>query len=346
MFKTLIGKNHPDFSSKNQQDAQEFFLHLINVLERNSRHELNPADALKFNVEDRVECGSSGKVKYTYRDEWCLPLPIPLHMATNIEEVNEYEKKLAEATSKKDKLDYIVRPKIPLEACIQKFLQCETVEQFFSTAINAKTVAKKSTRLATMPDYLLLHLKKFTFREDWVSIKLDVSVDIPDELDLEELRATGKLPNEELLPELSSNTTAPPIDENVLRQLVEMGFPQEACKRAIYITKNTGIDNATQWIMEHIGDADFSAPFIPPGTEGTNVAFKPDPEGLSMLMGMGFNEAQATKALKETNNNIERAADWIFSHPEEIDSLDLGIDSSVVTNENKTRDGVGRKYYL
>lgn len=33
MFKTLIGRGHADFSSSKQQDAQEFFLHLINVLE-------------------------------------------------------------------------------------------------------------------------------------------------------------------------------------------------------------------------------------------------------------------------------------------------------------------------
>ena len=29
MFKMLVGKGHPDFSSKNQQDAHEFFLHLL-----------------------------------------------------------------------------------------------------------------------------------------------------------------------------------------------------------------------------------------------------------------------------------------------------------------------------
>lgn len=61
MFKNLIGKNHPDFSTKQQQDAQEFFLHLVNVIEKNSRNLPNPADALKFRVEDRVECGTSGK---------------------------------------------------------------------------------------------------------------------------------------------------------------------------------------------------------------------------------------------------------------------------------------------
>lgn len=33
MFKNLIGKGHPDFSTKQQQDAQEFLLHLLNVIE-------------------------------------------------------------------------------------------------------------------------------------------------------------------------------------------------------------------------------------------------------------------------------------------------------------------------
>lgn len=33
MFKNLIGQGHPEFSTKRQQDAQEFFLHLISVLE-------------------------------------------------------------------------------------------------------------------------------------------------------------------------------------------------------------------------------------------------------------------------------------------------------------------------
>ena len=34
-----------------------------------------------------------------------------------------------------------------------------------------------------------------------------------------------------------------------------------------------------------------------------------------MLMDMSFTRDQAIKALKETDNNLERAVDWIFNHP-------------------------------
>lgn len=33
MFKNMIGKGHSEFSTKQQQDAQEYFMHLINVID-------------------------------------------------------------------------------------------------------------------------------------------------------------------------------------------------------------------------------------------------------------------------------------------------------------------------
>lgn len=33
MFKALIGKGHPEFCTKSQQDAQEFFLHVISTVQ-------------------------------------------------------------------------------------------------------------------------------------------------------------------------------------------------------------------------------------------------------------------------------------------------------------------------
>lgn len=108
-----------------------------------------------------------------------------------------------------------------------------------------------------------------------------------------------------------------------------MGFHPEACKRAVFFTQNSGLETATQWIMEHIGDSDFNDPFVPPGTNAKASAFVANPAGLEMLQSMGFTVQQATKALKETDNNIERAADWIFSHQMEIDAIEIGDFSSV-----------------
>ncbi|KAF5272753.1 hypothetical protein FQA39_LY07780 [Lamprigera yunnana] len=319
MFKTLIGRGHADFSSKRQQDAQEFFLYLLSLLERNNRNEMNPGECFKFQVEERVQCNESKKVKYTRRADNILALNIPLEAAINKDEVSAYEARKAEmeACGKKMDLNSIVRPKIKLFSCLEVFAQSEIVEQFYSTALNTKTTARKSTHFATFPDYLLIQLKKFTLREDWVPIKLDVAVEMPDSLDINTFRGRGRQPGEELLPELvGSPPPVPDMDEVVFAQLQEMGFPVEACKRAIFFTHNSGVETASTWIMEHITDADFSDPFIPPGTE--SQSFVPDPNALPLVMGMGFTENQAVKALKATNNNVERAIDWIFSHTDEL----------------------------
>jgi hypothetical protein len=37
----------------------------------------------------------------------------------------------------------IVRPRVPLSACIQSFAAFETVDDFYSSAIKGKTIAKK-----------------------------------------------------------------------------------------------------------------------------------------------------------------------------------------------------------
>lgn len=91
------------------------------------------------------------------------------------------------------------------------------------------------------------------------------------------------------------------------------------------------------WLMEHITDSDLSDPFVPPGTE--SIAFTPDPEALPIIMGMGFTQEQATKALKATDNNVERAVDWIFSHQEELDN------PTSATQTPEFRDGDSSTYF-
>jgi len=56
---------------------------MCHVWQRHSRGTASPTAALKFRVEDRIECMQSHKVKYNYRDDYELALPIPLEAAIN-----------------------------------------------------------------------------------------------------------------------------------------------------------------------------------------------------------------------------------------------------------------------
>jgi ubiquitin carboxyl-terminal hydrolase 5/13 len=69
-FKSLIGRGHPEFSTKRQQDAHEFLTYLFSLIERNQRtdltsgSQLNPLDSFKFKLTDRFECSQSHQVNF------------------------------------------------------------------------------------------------------------------------------------------------------------------------------------------------------------------------------------------------------------------------------------------
>lgn len=68
-----------------------------------------------------------------------------------------------------------------------------------------------------------------------------------------------------------------------------------------------------------------------------------------MIISMGFSTSQATKALKATNNNTERAVDYIFSHQDELDMEDIQESETAPSTSGppikNCRDGDG-KYRL
>jgi len=101
----------------------------------------------------------------------------------------------------------------------------------------------------------------------------------------------------------------------VISQLVDMGFGREACKRAVFKTNNSGVEAAMAWVMEHMEDSDFNSPFHAPGAVKEAKSCSASEEMVGMVMSMGFSKEQAEVALTETENNVERAIEWIFSHP-------------------------------
>ncbi|CAM5137991.1 unnamed protein product [Eretmochelys imbricata] len=364
MFKAFVSKGHPEFSSNRQQDAQEFFLHLINLAERNRIGSENPSDVFRFLVEERIQCCQSRKVRYTERVDYLMQLPLAMEAATNKDELIAYELKRREAEAARRPPPELVRAKIPFSACLQAFSEPENVEDFWSSALQAKSAGVKTSRFASFPEYLVVQIKKFTFGLDWIPQKLDVSVDMPDLLDINHLRATGLQPGEEELPDITppiiipddpkdrmmNHWMEPPdIDESSAMQLAEMGFPLEACRKAVFYTGNMGAEVAFNWIIAHMEEPDFAEPLAIPGYAGVASAGaaglgaigldnQPPEEMVALITSMGFQRNVAILALKAANNNLEHALDWIFSHPEPEEESESASD--VMDMENNANANI------
>ncbi|KAE8660267.1 Ubiquitin carboxyl-terminal hydrolase 14 [Hibiscus syriacus] len=318
MFKAVIAASHPEFSTMRQQDALEFFLHFLDQVERSNaaKPELDPSSSFKFGVEDRILC-SSGRVAYNKRLDYILSLNIPLHEATN-KELEAFNKIKSEKMSEGKDVsnDEIVRPRVPLEACLANFAAPEEIPNFYSSALKSKTTALKTSGLTSFPDYLVLHMRKFVMEAGWVPKKLDVYIDVPDIIDISHMCSKGLQPGEELLPEaapeVEAESSQPIADEAIVAQLASMGFNQLHCQKAAINTSNAGVEEAMNWLLSHMDDPDIDAP-ISHGAKGAETSI--DQSAVDTLVSFGFQEEIARMALKASGCDIEKATDWIFNNP-------------------------------
>lgn len=355
MFKSLIGKGHREFSTMHQQDALEFLQYVLEIVERREKSHglLDPSLFLRFNMEERVECSASHKVQYKERYDNTLGVRIPLEHMTNRAELSKYEEKLKAAEAKGEKLsdEETVRPIVPLLECIKTVSEPEAIESFYSTAVKRRTTAIKTTKFATFPEYLVIAMKKFVISEGWVPKKMDVFIDVPDELDLEFLRAKGKQPGEEELPEDdggSEATQGPTISAEIVAQLKEFmpGQPDLTYQKAALNTGNAGVEPAMNWLLEHMADPDIGTPI--PGMGGAKAEKSADVSeaSISALMDMGISRDHSIKALKATDGNVERAVDWVFSHQDELASAMETDEPTANKADSRVKDGPGSTYSL
>lgn len=143
---------------------------------------------------------------------------------------------------------------------------------------------------------------------------------------LDDYMSKGLQPGEEELPEDATEGSSQPKfvpNASSMQTLQEMGFPEVRCVKALYSTGNTDADTAMNWIFAHMDDADIDVPLKLEG-ESKIASVAIDPVSVEMLSAMGFTTAQAKKALKETGGNMERAVEWLFSHPGDMGEVEEG----------------------
>lgn len=150
------------------------------------------------------------------------------------------------------------------------------------------------------------------------------------------------------------SSAAPEVNADALKQLREMGFPDNRAKKALILNKMNPTE-AMEWLLTHSNDDDIDKPLasVPEATatekasketEGAaghtivddnlaiyrrfrHRAFKPNQRAFLRLKEMGFEEKDIVDALKVNGNNEKDACDWLLGdRTPTADEMQQGID--------------------
>ncbi|KAL9080977.1 MAG: hypothetical protein Q9157_000387 [Trypethelium eluteriae] len=318
MLKHLIGRGHSEFSTMRQQDSFELLLHLLKLITR-SQHTApleDPVSVFRFVMEQKLQCLSCKKVRYRTDEQENISIAVPINrlpkdpsrMDTSSDDKKDEEKEEFEA--------------VPLKRCLDDFTAPETVE-LTCAACGSKDGFTKQSLFKTFPRVLAVNARRFEL-VNWVPTKLDVPVVVGDDpINFDAYKSPGQQPHEELLPEdtdagASGEASRFVPNAEALMMLEGMGFPRVRCEKALHATGNADAEAAANWLFQHMEDPDIDVPVdLGGGGEGSAAgAAVDDPEKMAMLESMGFSIPQARQALKETGGDVERAVEWVFSHPD------------------------------
>jgi ubiquitin carboxyl-terminal hydrolase 5/13 len=258
-FKKLFTERHTDFSTMQQQDAQEFLIFLLKEFSRRmpirdatgakKTPETDPTTVFDFVIEERQQCSACMAVRYKRHLQPNLSLSLPvLPFAGDKSKMTEEE---IDAS----------RPRTTLDACLAEMLLPGAIEGMVCPGCGTRAPFFTTSRLASFPDVFIFHARREYYDRNFQQVrKLDAYLDVPQELNLARLRSAGPQSDDVMLP----------------------------------------------------AEADSSSATSAPSPAPMAV----DETALAMMLSMGIDTLIAIWALQSTNNNVERAIDFVFSHPE------------------------------
>lgn len=335
MFKHLIGRGHEEFSTMRQQDAFELLTHLFKLINI-SQHPAplsDPVKSFRFAMEQRLQCVNCKKVRYRVDEQDSISVPVPVRRKASPPANGTAEDKTPKGAG--------FEP-VTLTECLDIFTSPDVVE-LTCPACSSKAGFTKQTKFKTLPTNLAINARRFEL-VNWVPTKLDIPVIVADgPLDLSAYLSTGLQPNEEELPEDADVVGTPAAKSGggasfvpnavALSQLESMGFPQVRCEKALHATGNADADSAMTWLFAHMDDADIDVPL---DLGGSNTGAAEDASKIAQLGDMGIPAPQARKALRECDGDVNRALDWVFSHPDDPGDVQ-GPSTTPATSEEEPK---------
>lgn len=304
MFKHLVGYGHEEFSTMRQQDAFEFLLHLFKLISL-SRHGdglSNPIQPFRFAVEQRLQCTTCRKVRYKVDEQDNVLMPVPARRTAsssqNVAGAGQFEP-------------------VTLTQCLDSLTGEELVDMNCPSCGSKKEFSKRAS-FKTLPQQLAINARRFELI-NWVPTKLDIPVEVGDEpTEFSCYVSTGHDESEELLPETEDSGETFTPNQVALDQLLNMGFPSVRSEKALYVTGNSDPEVAMNWLFGHMEDPDIDEPLAPSQLRGASSVKQQDPAKVAQLSEMGIDPSHAAKALVATDGDVNRALDWVFSHPEAL----------------------------
>lgn len=290
-----------EFLSERQQDAMEYLTFLIETMDKKFANE-NISQCFKFNAINKLKCSSCNYVKYI--EELLQSIQIPL----------------AEKTEK-----------LNISEQIENLFNFDDEITFKCTNCHEIKKGEKQMSLLSAPDVLVLNPMRIIIdKTSWTPIKTsqDISFDHKTSLNKFIFR---KDDNEKLMPDDDDNKS-PETQSNEFRpnpmaltQLMEMGFSENASKKALYNTGNLDdAENAMQWLFEHVEDADINSPLT---LVSENVSqpknIHVNEEALQNMTSMGLSAKLSKKALFLNDGDVNRSVEWVFNNMDDDGEIQL-----------------------
>lgn len=211
---------------------------------------------------------------------------------------------------------------VPFEACLATFASPQVVADYQSPALPAdapRTTAQKTQRFKTFPPYLVVHLQRYYVdTATWQGKKMEVSVPMPQELDLTALRCVWRLAlafgRVDLEGSVEGRCRGPSwLRDRLLIVLIDPPHPPKQPPTRSH--RGKGQQPGEEALPEE--------PAAAAATASGPPAVQPDEGMAAQMMDFGFSLNGVKRALVAVqNSSVDAAVSWLFEHSGDADIND------------------------
>ena len=306
-FKKCIAQSHEEFSTGRQQDAMEFFTYFIEQLDTKlfrNNDDKNPNNLLKCTIEEKLQCSNCLGVKFTTQTHEAIQLPLndnddPQQLSDNLEHY-----------FKGEEIEF-------------KCEKCKTSD-----------TASKRPGFKSFPSTLVINPVRIKL-QNWVPVKTSNELNMPglgndDLLNIKGYISKGFNPDTDILLKDSEDSNSFIPNPIFFSQLSDMGFTENAIKRALFTTGNQDTESAMNWLFQHIEDVDINDEFVPPKSSKTNDI---DAASLENMISMGLDPKLCKKALVLNKGDVNKSVEWVFSNIDDDGEMPTDQTEKIEKNE-------------